>query len=171
MFGLTLEKLFLVAVIAGFVLGPTRLPGYAHRLAHWARTLRGYVEATRTAAERDLGVPLQRTEWQSLNLRRYDPRRIVTDALTDTIPTPSTEKATPNAAITEQMIAEAEHIRPGQKYLITGTSSHPARIRLDSLPPNDPRRIAAEAQPTAPNETLPHDGEEQRKITEPAVAE
>lgn len=139
MFGLTFEKLFLVAVIAGFILGPSRLPEYAHQLAQWVRTLRRYVETTHAAAERDLGVPLDRTRWDQLDLRQYDPRRIVTDALGDTT-TP-----TPNAVVTDEMIAEAERVRPGQQYLVTGTSSHPIRIRIDSLPREDPRRIAAAA--------------------------
>jgi sec-independent protein translocase protein TatB len=77
MFGLSLEKLFLVAIIAGFVLGPQRLPGYAHQLAQYVRTLRRFVDTTRSAAERYMGIPLKRTEWEALNLRQYDPRRIV----------------------------------------------------------------------------------------------
>jgi sec-independent protein translocase protein TatB len=134
MFGLSFEKLFLVAIIAGFVLGPQRLPGYAHQLAQYVRSLRQFVETTRSAAERDMGIPLQRTEWESMNLRQYDPRRIVSDALQDD---------TPKFVVTEQMIEEASRVRPGQKYLVTGSSSHPRRILIDSLPVEDPRRIAA----------------------------
>ncbi|MGA9873167.1 MAG: preprotein translocase [Rhodococcus sp. (in: high G+C Gram-positive bacteria)] len=120
MSGLTFERLFFVAVIARFILGPSRLPEYAHQLAQWVRTLRRYVETTHEAAERDLGVPLDRARWDQLDQRQYDPRRIVTD----------------------EMITEAERVRPGQRYLVTGTSSHPIRIRIDSLPQEDPRCIA-----------------------------
>lgn len=141
MFGLSFEKLFLVAIIAGFVLGPHRLPGYAHQLAQYVRSLRNFVESTRSAAERDMGIPLQRTEWESLNLRQYDPRRIVSDALSD---------ATPKTAASKDMLDEASRIRPGQKYLVTGSSSHPRRILIDSLPDDDPRRLAAR--------TLTHEG-------------
>jgi sec-independent protein translocase protein TatB len=77
MFGLTFEKLLVITVVAGFVLGPRRLPLYAAALAAFARDLRAYVDATRARAERDLGVPLH------VDPRRYDPRRIVRDALED----------------------------------------------------------------------------------------
>ncbi|WP_236077742.1 hypothetical protein [Rhodococcus sp. P1Y] len=77
----------------------------------------------------------------SLNLRQYDPRRIVSDALSD---------ATPKTAASKDMLDEASRIRPGQKYLVTGPSSHPRRILIDSLPDDDPRRLAAR--------TLTHEG-------------
>lgn len=143
MFGLTFEKLFLVAIIAGFVLGPQRLPGYAHQLTRAVRSVRHFVDTTRTAAEADMGVPLRRSEWESMNLRQYDPRRIVSDALRDTNELRDTEPPS------EQLLAEAARVRPGQKYLITGPSSHPRRILIDSLPQDDPRRIAAQPQPKA----------------------
>ncbi|MBW4780778.1 preprotein translocase [Rhodococcus fascians] len=136
MFGLTFEKLFLVAIIAGFVLGPQRLPGYAHRLGRAVRTLRHFVDSTRSTAEAEMGVPLRRSEWESLDLRQYDPRRIVADALREN------DTATP---ADPDLVAEAARVRPGQKYLITGPSSHPRRVLIESLPENDPRRIAAEA--------------------------
>ena len=136
MFGLTFEKLFLVAIIAGFVLGPQRLPGYAHRLGRAVRTLRDFVDSTRSTAEAEMGVPLRRSEWESLDLKQYDPRRIVADALREN------DMATPTDP---ELVAEAARVRPGQKYLITGPSSHPRRVLIESLPENDPRRIAAEA--------------------------
>ncbi|WP_027495510.1 MULTISPECIES: twin-arginine translocase TatA/TatE family subunit [Nocardiaceae] len=135
MFGLTFEKLLLVAIIAGFVLGPQRLPDYAHRLGRAVRTLRHFVDSTRSTAEAEMGVPLRRSEWESLDLRQYDPRRIVADALREN------DTGTPTDP---ELVAEAARVRPGQKYLITGPSSHPRRVLIESLPENDPRRIAAE---------------------------
>ncbi|WP_252341930.1 preprotein translocase [Rhodococcus sp. 14-2483-1-2] len=149
MFGLTFEKLFLVAIIAGFVLGPSRLPGYAHQLTRAVRTVRHFVDTTRTAAEVEMGVPLRRSEWESMNLRQYDPRRIVTDALRDTEPLRATDELHDTDCATEQVLAEATRVRPGQKYLITGPASHPRRILIDSLPQDDPRRIAARRRPEA----------------------
>lgn len=127
MFGLTFEKLFLVAIIAGVVLGPQRLPVYAHQLARTVRALRDFVESTRGTAEHEMGIPT------SLDLRQYDPRRIVRDALD--------EPATPPA--TDEVADEVRRVRPGQKYLTTGSAAHPRRILLESLPDDDPRRIAA----------------------------
>ncbi|MBM7241684.1 preprotein translocase [Rhodococcus fascians] len=142
MFGLTFEKLFLVAIIAGFVLGPQRLPGYAHRLGRAVRTLRHFVDSTRSTAEAEMGVPLRRSEWESLDLKQYDPRRIVADALRKNDALRENDTATPTDP---ELVSEAARVRPGQKYLITGPSSHPRRVLIESLPENDPRRIAAEA--------------------------
>lgn len=129
MFGLTLEKLFLVALIAGVVLGPARLPDYARHLARSVRSLRQFVDTTRAAAEQDLGMPLRRSEWESVNLRQYDPRRIVRDALKEPSPVETTEGAA--------------SVRPRQKYVVAGTSSHPIRVPVDTLDADDPRRVAA----------------------------
>ncbi|WP_032405435.1 Sec-independent protein translocase subunit TatA/TatB [Rhodococcoides fascians] len=137
MFGLTFEKLFLVAIIAGFVLGPSRLPGYAQQLGRAVRSVRQFVDTTRSAAEDEMGVPLRRSQWETMDVRQYDPRRIVADALRETDVAPSTEWP-------DEVLVEAGRVRPGQKYLITGPSSHPRRILIDSLPENDPRRIAAQ---------------------------
>ena len=100
MFGLTLEKLFFVAVIAGLVFGPSRLPGYAHHLTRAIRTLKQFVETTRATAEREMGVPLHRSEWESLDLRQYDPRRIIREALLDDAPVPTVRAASAAAAVT-----------------------------------------------------------------------
>lgn len=83
MFGLTLEKLFLVALVAAMIIGPQRFALYTRGLSRTVRSLRGFVEATRARAERDLGMPLSHAEWQALNLRQYDPRAIVREALDD----------------------------------------------------------------------------------------
>ncbi len=127
MFGLTFEKLFLVAVVAGVVLGPQRLPVYAHQLARTVRALRDFVESTRGSAEREMGLTT------SLDLKQYDPRRIVRDALN--------EPAIP--AVTDEIADQARRVRPGQKYLTAGSAAHPRRILIESLPDDDPRRIAA----------------------------
>jgi sec-independent protein translocase protein TatB len=82
MFGLTLEKLFLVTLVAGLVVGPRRIPVYAARLGSWVRSFRTFVEATKVRTEDELGVPLRAAEWRSA-LQQYDPRRIVREALAD----------------------------------------------------------------------------------------
>ena len=150
MFGLTFEKLLLLAIIAGIVIGPHNLPVYAQKFAGTVRSLRAFIEATRSQAESEMGVSLQRADWDALNLRQYDPRRIVREVLDETA---STTPSTPDMAQTTGtplasepapvLMAEASRVRPGQKYIVTGSASHPVRIRIDSLPLDDPRRIAA----------------------------
>ncbi len=146
MFGLTLEKLFLVAIIAGLVLGPHRLPVYANQLAQMLRGLRGYVESTRAQAEREMGVSLSHTQWE--DLRQYDPRRIVRDALAE--PTEPVAPAGDEPSYPAEVLAQAATVRPGQRFLVTGSAAHPTRIPIDSLPGDDPRRVAARTDHSGP---------------------
>jgi sec-independent protein translocase protein TatB len=81
MLGLTFEKLFLVAVVAALVIGPKRLPVHTRQLTDLIRSMRSFVEVARTRAESEIGVPFDRAQWQSLDPRQYDPRRILREAL------------------------------------------------------------------------------------------
>jgi sec-independent protein translocase protein TatB len=141
-FGLTVEKLFLVAVLAGLLLGPHRLPGYARELGRTVRAFRDFLDVQRTRAETETGMELLRDEWTSFDPRAYDPRRVVRDALAE----PASAAATYSAEVHEQAAA----VRPGQTHLVVGDVAHPRRVRLDRLPQDDPRRLAAAAQPAAP---------------------
>jgi len=139
-FGLTVEKLFLVAVLAGLLLGPHRLPAYARELGRTVRAFRDFVELQRTRAEAGTGASLLRDEWSSFDPRAYDPRRVVREALADRPGPPSYDDA---------VHAQAAAVRPGQSHLVVGDAAHPRRIRLGTLAPDDPRRLAAESQPAA----------------------
>ncbi|MGX1596826.1 preprotein translocase [Dietzia maris] len=150
MFGLTFEKLLLLAIIAGVILGPHNLPIYAQKLAETVRALRAFIDMTRTTAEKEMGIPLQRADWQSLNLRQYDPRLIVREALdeadsTATSPVAGTESSreVEPAETGADLAEQASRVRPGQKFITTGSAAHPVRLPIDSLPLDDPRRIAA----------------------------
>lgn len=142
MFGLSFEKLFLVTIIAGLVIGPQRLPIYTHRLAELIGSFRSFLETSKTRAETEIG--LTREELEALDVRQYDPRRIVRQALTEPA------AAQPPAEATETDLEEqASRVRPGQKYLVTGSAAHPRRILIESLPEDDPRRLAAHVPPPA----------------------
>lgn len=80
MFGLTFEKLLIIAVIAAIIVGPAKLPVYAAKLADFVRAARTFIESSRARVEEEVGVPLRAEQWQQ-ELRQYDPRRIIRDAL------------------------------------------------------------------------------------------
>jgi sec-independent protein translocase protein TatB len=83
MFGLTMDKIAIIAVFAAFVIGPSRLPAAAQQLAALVRRLRGLTDVARERAKEELGDGLDDVEWRTLDPRQYDPRRIIRDALTD----------------------------------------------------------------------------------------
>lgn len=144
MFGLSLEKLVVLALIAAFVLGPHRLPQYAQRLAEIVRTLRDLLETTRerTRAElgAELGAALSADEWRGLDPRRYDPRSIIRDALATGdahSPAPGTSPA-PTARA--RFTASAS---PSAATALTSTAATPPsapHAEVDPpLPPDRPR--------------------------------
>ncbi|MFT4265128.1 MAG: hypothetical protein QM572_17225 [Nocardioides sp.] len=151
MLGLTFEKLFVVVVLAGLIIGPRRLPLYAERLGSLIRGMRQVLDEARVSAERDMGVSLRRSDWGELDPRQYDPRRIVRDAMTAPAAAPSgqVEPTEPTESPEPSQPSEAEvaarSVRPGQRYVVTGSAAHPRRIRIDSLPEDDPRRVAAQS--------------------------
>lgn len=151
MFGLSFEKLVLVALVAGVLVGPQQLPVHAHRLATLVRSFRAFVDDQRVRAESELGVALHPAAWseqqRAWDLRRYDPRHVVRTALTQ--PTDTVGAASLVTGADPRLVEEARRVRPGQTWLVTGSAAHPRRLLIASLPDDDPRRLAAEVAEVA----------------------
>ena len=81
MFGLSGEKIIILGLIAAFVLGPERLPGYAQKLAQFIKSLRRMAEGAKTQLSEEMGEEFEDLDWRKLDPRQYDPRRIIRDAL------------------------------------------------------------------------------------------
>lgn len=81
MFGINGGELLVLLLVAAVVIGPERLPRYAEQLARWVRTWRATLTTTKERIAAELGD--DDVDWAALDPRRYDPRRIVRDALTD----------------------------------------------------------------------------------------
>ncbi|MFF2369778.1 sec-independent translocase [Agromyces sp. NPDC058110] len=86
MFGLTFEKLLIIGVIAVFLLGPERLPHYAAQLGKFVRSLRDFANGAKDRMREEMGPEFDDVDWQKLDPRQYDPRRIIRDALSDADP-------------------------------------------------------------------------------------
>lgn len=95
-FGLTFDKLLIILVIALFLIGPDRLPGYAAQLARLVKTLRGFADGARDRMREEMGPEFDEVDWKKLDPRQYDPRRIIRDALLDDV-SPTTKPVSPNA--------------------------------------------------------------------------
>jgi sec-independent protein translocase protein TatB len=82
-FGLTIEKLALIGLIAMLVVGPERLPGYAQGLANLVTKLRDFARSAETRLRDEVGDEIDIDELKKLDPRNYDPRRIIREALAD----------------------------------------------------------------------------------------
>ncbi|WP_020097103.1 hypothetical protein [Microbacterium sp. 11MF] len=97
-FGLDLEKILLIGLIAALLLGPERLPGYAASLARLTRRVRQWLDGARTRVKEEMGDDFDEIEWRKLDPRQYDPRRIIREALIDDAPVKPVA-TTPAAAV------------------------------------------------------------------------
>jgi sec-independent protein translocase protein TatB len=76
-------ELLILLLVGVIVLGPERLPQYAAQLARFVRQARSFARTARAQMRDELGEDFDDIDWQQLDPRRYDPRRIVRDALLD----------------------------------------------------------------------------------------
>ncbi|MEV4959831.1 Sec-independent protein translocase TatB [Microbacterium sp. LMB2-1.2] len=140
MFGLTIEKLFLVALLAAVIIGPRRLPGVAAKLS----ALLG--QATRIAREAarriedETGASTIREDWRALDPRRYDPRRIIREAwdadardagehdADEQAEGRRSESGAPAEPDAREEPSPPAPPRPAGAWVVQGSSGHPRRV-------------------------------------------
>ncbi len=98
-FGLTIEKLLLIGLVAGLLIGPERLPRYVESLTRFAKRAKEYVSTAKTRVKDEMGTDFDDVDWRTLDPRRYDPRRIIREALLDDAPVPTVRAASAAAAV------------------------------------------------------------------------
>ncbi len=79
--GLTFDKILVILVIGLIVVGPDRLPGYAKKLGDLTRSVRRMASGAKERMRDEMGPEFDEVDWQKLDPRQYDPRRIIRDAL------------------------------------------------------------------------------------------
>ncbi|MFD2758452.1 Sec-independent protein translocase family protein [Gulosibacter faecalis] len=164
MFGLTLEKLVIVAIIAAMIIGPIRLPGAAKRLSEFVRSFRRALDDTCSRVAADAGVADLRTELDELDLRQYDPRRIIREALETpaagdktTASVTSAEAVPASAPVNEDagVVFDARATRPPGRWVVSGTSAHPRRVWVVDEPDPSASESAAEVSESHASEAVP----------------
>ena len=86
MFDINGGEFIILIVVALVVLGPERLPQYATQLAKLVREARTFALRAREQVREEMGEEFDDVDWKALDPRRYDPRRIVREALLDDSP-------------------------------------------------------------------------------------
>ena len=112
-FGLTIEKLLVIGVIAALIVGPERLPRYAETLARFTTRARDYFRVAKTRVKDEMGEDFADLDWRTLDPRQYDPRRIIREALLDDAPVRPVPTAAAGAAITTTAPLESKAFTPG----------------------------------------------------------
>ena len=76
-----MEKLLLIGVIALFLIGPDRLPGYSAQFGRLIRRLRDMASGAKDRMRDELGPDYDDMDWKKLDPRQYDPRPIGTSPM------------------------------------------------------------------------------------------
>ena len=84
-FGLSADKLIVIAVIALMVVGPERLPKYAEGFARLVKRVGEYLRGAKDRVSSDMGPEFEDVDWRKLDPRQYDPRRIIREAILDEV--------------------------------------------------------------------------------------
>ncbi|MGB3184811.1 MAG: twin-arginine translocase TatA/TatE family subunit [Ornithinimicrobium sp.] len=74
-------EILLLLILAVVILGPSKLPEYAAGLARVVRNLRDMAEGAKSSIKEEMGPAFDDVQWDQLDPRQYDPRRIVREAL------------------------------------------------------------------------------------------
>lgn len=72
MFGIGLQELFFIAILAVIVFGPERMPELARQVAQFLHMARGYARRAQSELRSELGP-----EYADLTLRDLDPRQAI----------------------------------------------------------------------------------------------
>jgi len=109
-FGLTIEKLLLIGLVAGLLIGPERLPRYVESLTKFAKRAKEYVSTAKTRVKDEMGSDFDDVDWRTLDPRQYDPRRIIREALLDDAPVPTVRAAGVAAAMSSSGASTAKPV-------------------------------------------------------------
>ena len=133
LFGLTFDKLLVIGVLAVFLLGPERLPGYAAKLAQFVRSARDMANGAKARMKDEMGPEFDDVDWKKLDPRQYDPRRIIREALLDddapdpapVIKPPAPAAAATVAAVSAPAIVSASAVDRGRRIAAGETVEPP----------------------------------------------
>jgi sec-independent protein translocase protein TatB len=87
-FGINGGEFVVLAVLGLLIIGPDRLPEYAAQLGRFVREARRMARGARDQVRAEMGPDFDDVDWRKLDPRQYDPRRIVREALADTLDDP-----------------------------------------------------------------------------------
>ncbi|KJL43661.1 twin-arginine translocase TatA/TatE family subunit [Microbacterium trichothecenolyticum] len=125
-FGLTVEKVFLIGVVGAVLLGPERLPELSRRLAHGVRAAKAALARTTARVRDEMGPEFDEVDWQKLDPRQYDPRRIVREALLE--PVSSFQPLPPPLPAAEDAAAALDAVPSEPASASRGAPSAPSAV-------------------------------------------
>ena len=112
-FGLTIEKLLVIGIIALFLIGPDRLPAYSAQFGRLVRQLRDMASGAKDRMRDELGPDFDDMDWKKLDPRQYDPRRIIREALEESPTTGATTETIAAPVVMESAYQKRKRLKQG----------------------------------------------------------
>lgn len=112
-FGLTIEKLLVIGIIALFLIGPDRLPAYSAQFGRLVRQLRDMASGAKDRMRDELGPDFDDMDWKKLDPRQYDPRRIIREALQESPSTGSAAETVAAPVVMESAYQKRKRLKQG----------------------------------------------------------
>ena len=125
--GLDMDKLLLIGIVAVLIIGPERLPKAAEALRRFARQAAAYLRDTKDKMKDELGEDIDDVDWRKLDPRQYDPRRIIRDALFEE-PAFDSAPATSSNPFTTDPVAAAPERAPMTRQVFSRMSPPPFNV-------------------------------------------
>lgn len=131
MFDISLDKILVMMVVAVFLVGPSRLPIIAEKLARLTVRARQLAISTRERLREEVGDEIDDIDWKKLNPRNYDPRQIIRQALESPYDEPGA-------------LAAPRRPRPAQTSMTSTDDGPSAEVQDGKRLPHDTQRAAPE---------------------------
>jgi len=112
-FGLTIEKLLVIGIIALFLIGPDRLPAYSAQFGRLVRQLRDMASGAKDRMRDELGPDFDDMDWKKLDPRQYDPRRIIREALQESPATGAAADTVAAPVVMESAYQKRKRLKQG----------------------------------------------------------
>ena len=112
-FGLTIEKLLVIGIIALFLIGPDRLPAYSAQFGRLVRQLRDMASGAKDRMRDELGPDFDDMDWKKLDPRQYDPRRIIREALQESPTTGAAPETIAAPVVMESAYQKRKRLKQG----------------------------------------------------------
>ncbi|GGG64625.1 hypothetical protein GCM10011374_30370 [Kocuria dechangensis] len=161
MFGINGGEMIVLLLLALFIIGPERLPGYADQLKDLVKAAKRYASGAKTELKETFGPEIDDVDWRKYDPRQYDPRTIVREALAEAdAPEPDPEELR-RREVTVARESEEERRAFEDHLERKRTPAHAPEPELEPLPEQDhdaPQQLAAVGAAPGPRVT-PYDGE------------
>lgn len=144
-------ELVVILLLAVVLLGPDRLPEYAAGLARLIRRGRDFARGAREQVRSEMGPEFDDIDWQKYDPRRYHPRAIVRNALSDTFEGWEDEPGNGGGGAGEAKAAGTAAGATGAGS--NGRTGAPRRVNGSSSNGSSPVRPARSPRPPAVRET------------------